>query len=467
MTPINWIMHDRICGVRLENSMGTIFSILCLYLPAVGSDDDYDQTIDELSAILNNIEEGSYALIGGDFNADLGTFGGPRGFKVCNKQSKSMYNFVIRHNFIAANLMQSATGVVNTFCGHKGESCIDYCLVPKDCQCRIKKCHTRDFEASNTSDHRPVILRVDLHKILRTTIEIETKQSLKWDKLKQDELFDKYTMPVSRKLQELFNNMCMRIPTNELIDEIFDKVVQIIRDGETKIPVTKFKRNIKPFWCTELDDLKKNKVRLYKEWCAKGKPRGNESALYSAHRLAEKEFRNRLKQLGKVYDDENILKASRSAKINKNMFWRLLKREKSNGKSSYTAINNEQGKSVYRIEQVLDVWARHFDKLSTPKHDDSYDKAHYDMVNSEVEGWLNNKDIDGFSEEFFSTKEIQDSIRNLNAGKSPGYDGITKEHLIPAGHMLPNVLMLAFKGIFTLEYIPNNFRQGASSLAQG
>ena len=460
ITPLNWITHDRICGVRLENTKGTIFCILCVYLPAVGSDEDYDQIIDELSAILNNIEEGSYILIGGDFNADLGTSGGPRGAKVCNKQGKAMYNFVTRHNYVAANLMHGATGVLNTFCGPRGESCIDYCLVPKDCQSSIKKCHTRDFEVLNTSDHRPVTLRVDLHKILRTTIEIETKKSLKWDKLSPDQLQVKYTAPVNSKLQELFNNMCLLVPTSELIDEIFDRVIQILREGELKIPVSKFKRNLKPFWCDELEDLKKNKVRIYKEWCAKGKPRGNEYAIYRAHRLAEKVFRTRLKQLGKSYDDENILKASRSAEINKNMFWRLLKREKSNGKSSYTAINNEQGKSVYRIEQVLDVWASHFDKLSTPKHDDSYDEAHYDMVNNKVEGWLKNKDIDGFSEEFFSVKEIEDSIKKLNAGKSPGYDGITKEHLIPAGHMLPTILMLAFKWIFTLEYIPNNFRQG-------
>ena len=61
---------------------------------------------------------------------------------------------------------------------------------------------------------------------------------------------------------------------------------------------------------------------------------------------------------------------------------------------------------------------------------------------------------------FLSKKEICECIKKLNAKKSPGFDGITKEHLILAGEMLPRLLMLGLKWIFITEYVPTNFRTG-------
>ena len=45
-------------------------------------------------------------------------------------------------------------------------------------------------------------------------------------------------------------------------------------------------------------------------------------------------------------------------------------------------------------------------------------------------------------------------------GKTLGFDGICKEHLVHAGESLIWVLHLAFNWIFTLEYVPTNFRRG-------
>ena len=168
----------------------------------------------------------------------------------------------------------------------------------------------------------------------------------------------------------------------------------------------------------------------------------------------------KLKQISREYDDEKILKASNIAEIDKNEFWRILKREKSGGKSTFTAIMNAQDKTVYKIDQVLDVWADHFDNLSTPKFDKSYDKRHFEEVNQKVKDYLNEETLDEFTREFFSYKEIETCIKSLNPGKSPGPDGITKEHLINASDLIVKVLVHVFKWILTLEYVPENFREG-------
>ena len=198
----------------------------------------------------------------------------------------------------------------------------------------------------------------------------------------------------------------------------------------------------------------------HKRWCQAGRPRHKDNDLFKAHKLAEKELRSKLKMLEKEYEDEKILTASMSADCDKNYFWRLLKREKMGNKTNFTAIKNANSKAVYNLEQVLDLWADHFVLLSTPKQSTEYDEEVFKKVNSEVKELLLSDDPNEFSSDFFSTKEICECIKKLNANKSPWLDGITKEHLIPAGEMLPRLLMFGLKWIFLTEYVPTNFRTG-------
>ena len=54
VTPLFQICHDRICAVRLQCENGTVFNIFCVYLPARGCADDFEETLDELGAIIEN-----------------------------------------------------------------------------------------------------------------------------------------------------------------------------------------------------------------------------------------------------------------------------------------------------------------------------------------------------------------------------------------------------------------------------
>ena len=458
ITPLNNIIHDRICGVRLENSHGAVFNILNVYMPAAGSDECFENAMDELSAIMENLEVGSYTVIGGDLNADLGSLGGCRGTKKPNKNGKYLAGFLSRHNLYAANLASNATGPVNTFMGPNGHSCIDYFLVPNDLVRNIKTCSTKPWEVLNTSDHNPVTIAINFGMVLRTTIKLKPSNRTRWDKLQKVDLARVYTMPITKKLNDIFNRASLIDPTEADIDNLLEELVNVLKKAEKVVPKTKFKRNLKPYWCPILNDLKANKVLIYREWCAAGKPRSG--VLFRAHKQAESTFRKKLKQISREYESEKVLQASKSAELDKNEFWRILKREKSGGMSSFTAVKNKEGKTVYNIEQVLEVWAEHFDSLSTPKQDASYNQAHFDFVNRKVAEFISDDSIDEFTREYFSTKEVSECIKKLKPGKSPGPDGITKEHLSNAGDMLPKVLMLIFKWIVTLEYVPKNFRQG-------
>ena len=82
VTPLLQIQHDRISAVRMQCNNTTIVNIFCVYLPARGCADDIVVTLDELGAIIESTELGSYNLLCGDFNADLGSNGGGGGGQI-------------------------------------------------------------------------------------------------------------------------------------------------------------------------------------------------------------------------------------------------------------------------------------------------------------------------------------------------------------------------------------------------
>ena len=231
ITPLNYIKHDRICGIRFENPNGAIFNIICAYLPAKGSDDDYDTIIDELSATLDNTEEGSINIIGGDLNADMGRSGGPRSPKVATKMGKKLLRFSNNFDLYALNLAESAQGALNTFIGPNGESCIDYIMVPSVLRESIVSCVTKCKVGLNTSDHNPVTCVIDFSKVLRMSSNISINKCLRWDKLSAHNLYIKYTSVVNRDLQSLYENFYNRQPTEKDLDVIFEEIVYILKKG--------------------------------------------------------------------------------------------------------------------------------------------------------------------------------------------------------------------------------------------
>ena len=63
ISPINDFNHDRICGIKVQNNIVAVFNIYCVYMPAKGCEGNLDQTLDELSGILDRSEFGTQDII--------------------------------------------------------------------------------------------------------------------------------------------------------------------------------------------------------------------------------------------------------------------------------------------------------------------------------------------------------------------------------------------------------------------
>ena len=164
--------------------------------------------------------------------------------------------------------------------------------------------------------------------------------------------------------------------------------------------------------------------------------------------------------MAKSYEEESICKATNAAETDRNSFWRLLKHSKAKGNVTILAIKNKHGKVVHNVEEVLEAWKVHFSNLCTSRTLPHYDENFRRQVCEEVDMWANLNDEDEFSVIPFSKKEIRDALSKLNSGKTPGYDGVTKEHLLAAGEGFIEFLFLILTWMGTIEYIPENFRRG-------
>ena len=114
-------IHDRICGIRVQNRKGAVFNIFCVYMPSRGCEGDLATSLDELSGIIENTETVSVNIVCGDFNGDMGTRGGERGLRICTRGGHMVYKFMVKHELWATNMSSIATGPVDTFYGPNGD----------------------------------------------------------------------------------------------------------------------------------------------------------------------------------------------------------------------------------------------------------------------------------------------------------------------------------------------------------
>ena len=458
VSPMLEIKHDRICGVRVQLDNGNSVNIYSVYLPAAGSIDSMEIVLDEISGIIEANGDDTQNIVCGDFNGDVGSLGGPRGNRCPTRAGQRVSNFARQYNLHIANLMEDARGPVDTFWGHNGKSAIDYIMVCEALKRNITTCLTENEHPLNTSDHLPVLVEIRI-KLMSGKVESNAPQRmLRWDKLGEEGIREIYEIPLAVRLDNIGINT--QNLDCEYIDQLFNKVVKAITEIGGNIPTSKFRKHLKPYWCKELGDLKKEKVLRHRIWKTAGKPSDPNDRFRIDMKNSKKLFTKTLRALCKAYENERIAEVATAAELDRDKFWRLFKAQCGTKGSKVNAINNEQGAAVYDIDSILEIWKNHFSGLCTPKHKTEYDGDHYAHVSNKVNEWAGGEEISPLLDEAFSYNEVKKAISKLHCKKAPGHDGISAEHIRYGGGRLCHTLCQLYNMCVRAECIPSNFRQG-------
>ena len=460
VTPIRELVHDRICGVQIQTDTDVKINIFCVYVPAKGGIEKPKETLDELAGYIEIYGEGSINVIAGDFNGDIGNLDGTRSKAAPTKEGKVVYGYMKELNLVAVNMQGITTGPVDTFNSYMGSSCIDYIMVPEDIIQNVRSCIVLENEVNNTSDHDPIVMDMKISGCLSSQIPNNKVGRIKWDKLDFNTVNLRYRLPVHRDLVRLIESSNIEDPSVEEIDSYTNSIVKILKGHEKGLPHAHYRKNLKPYWCEELSELKRVKVKCFKEWRDAGRPRDRENPLRIRNLEAKKNFKNRLKKISKEHEEKKIYEAVQTSELDRKEFWRILKRVREEKKANINTVRNKDEKIVSDPVEILEVWRNHFSSLCTPKDQPRYDRGHFEHVTNSVAEYMLNEEYDQFTEVEFERWEIQKGISKLNSGKVPGDDGVTKENLVAGGEMVVEALYFLFKCIIKAEYIPKNFRMG-------
>ena len=103
-------------------------------------------------------------IIGGDFNAHLGSLGGPKGLGDPNVQGILLDQLCKRNDLFIATLSTHASGPSYTYHSGSMKTTVDYIILDPQSALLFEDCLTHDEDALNISDHLPqsVVVNIDL-----------------------------------------------------------------------------------------------------------------------------------------------------------------------------------------------------------------------------------------------------------------------------------------------------------------
>ena len=230
VTPIKSIQSDRIVGIKCEFSGCRPLFILAVYLPSSNHTlDEFQECLDLLWALYESLSADGFVIVLGDVNGDFGNYLGVRGKKEPNVHGKLLIDFANFFNVCPVNLLSSCSGPLETYISHCGRfrSTIDYILLPNYLRNKIIMSKTFDFDADNTSDHQPIILKLDYITQLSNDQPVVIpvrKQKVHWSKFSQEAINTNYVDPL------LFDVSTLVWPEtsdlNELVEFISDLLLK-------------------------------------------------------------------------------------------------------------------------------------------------------------------------------------------------------------------------------------------------
>ena len=127
------------------------------------------------------------------------------------------------------HLLSSYSGPLETYISHCGRFCstIDYILLPNYLRNKIIMSKTFDFNADNTSDHQPIILKLDYITQLSNDQPVVIpvrKQKVHWSKFSQEAINTNYVDPLLFDLSTLVWPETSDL--NELVEFISDLLLK-------------------------------------------------------------------------------------------------------------------------------------------------------------------------------------------------------------------------------------------------
>ncbi len=499
---------DGIIGIKIVNKFsGFTCVIFCCYLPPENSvwGRDADSFFAHLTTQMYLNQESDVLLIGGDFNARIGTADDfVRGLdkmpsRVCLDTVKcghgdALIEFLKEAKMIVLNGRVTPELDNFTSVSHRGRAVVDYFIcdhhnLDSFTSVEVKTVssliNTHDLstmlsDTCKTPDHSLLILtlpysfhvafenrdvasvydvqsRSGIHKKVYdySSIPNTTFTSGDWLAANQD-IID--TLLASRlnqdKVDGIYATLCKSI-FSELDANLQYK---FICSSKTK----KRYKNSKPYWDEELT-LLWNDMNKKEKYMLNNKEKSNIRRTKNDFKYARNTFDKALRKKARQYNYSKISMLEQSANSNHVEFWNKLKQLGPRKSSSIPLTVKVDGTETSDINTVKKKWETDFSELLNP----SIDGNHYnDEFLENKKKYVTGKERDFMEEHYqpseqlnasFTTQELKFAANKLKEKKALGIDLIANEIL--KCETLHGVLLTFFQTCFKQSVVPSLFKK--------
>ena len=289
----------------------------------------------------------------------------------------------------------------------------------------------------NFSDHRPITIncmccvynchdRIDAREVPHTNSEVSISHlQLRWDRADLAgycSLTGSYLQSVYADLIELekeIANNTLLAPNSEKIDNIYCKIVSLLRSSSDSLVPMHRKNFFKFWWDHNLNELKQKSIASCRTWRAAGKPRSG--PIFDLYRKDKSAYRNGIRS--RQADEKSYYTNDLHEALLKKQGTEFWKCWNSKFGTNTKAVNHVDG--IADPETIVEHFVSHFSRVcttNTTSIGSSRLKNKYDNMRS-------NYCRQPFLEHYrFDTELVERVITNLKRGKAADVDGLTSEH---------------------------------------
>ena len=438
------VISERFCGVLYSENSGMIILAYTAYLPTSGQDDDFIETLDQLTADIQNFvknKENIALLIGLDSN---------QSDKSSSRRSLAMRTFMSK-----LSLQTILPGNKPTFHHNNqvSESQIDHILyfIPdmyQDTKIVFADHLCQKENPCNLSSHDVILGQITFP--IEPIFEDETDYSSSYTDFKRKKpIWNEsgmigYQNQSSMILGEIMSNFNepFFIP---VLSEMFSQALVISAEQNFKCsePVTKPKKNRLPIFSKQLNQAYQDHKRICKEWREAGRPSDNNN-LFKMQKLESQrklQFLSRTEKAQRAIDVHNELMETYNTSFSQ-IFKKLQKIRGNNSKSSEIPfIETLAGK--YSGKNVLEGFCRNTEILCN--EDDiskKFDNSFYNMCIEDNTIIFELASVEKVKIPPMTMENLKHILfKTLKPGKACDVFMLTVEHLRYAGDQTLNLLL--------------------------
>ncbi|RVE46368.1 hypothetical protein evm_008991 [Chilo suppressalis] len=427
---------DRLVAVKIVLSDRS-FIVASVYIPTDKNENltEFTECLSELNAIIESASVESVVILG-DFNAHPGEL-------LCNE----LCAFCADQLWSCVDLeLLPLTTYTFVSEAHGCRRWLDHCVVTSAARPLILNVSV--LYDTYWSDHYPLLVECNLNiilpKIVKSNSNNSSQSGVTWGIRDSNQVSNYHSLCNSDlknidfpiELSSCADKICKNKDHTILLNNLYNDIVNILSKAAKNSCQTRRKKKHKYVtgWNKHVKAAHRRARLCFQKWVACGRPiSGN---IFQNMTDSRKMFKNKLK-----YCQNN------ATQIKMDMI------AENHANKDFTSFWKNTNKLNPRSSLPVNVGGS-----CEPRHIACVFQQSFRVV-SPLGGVSQMLDDEVFSGDLtvrFSSKDVVNVIAKMERGKSPGYDGLSIEHLRHAGVHLPRVLSMLFNLCISHSYLPEN-----------